>query len=60
MGIGGGSGEQDAQAARAGVQAFNERLEKPASGAGEKGPQGQGSQDGRGGSGLERREGPSF
>lgn len=43
VGIGGGSGEQDAQAARAGVQAFNERLEKPGPGAGEKGP--QGSQD---------------
>lgn len=59
VGIGGGAGEQDAQAARAGVQAFNEQLEKPAAGTGEKGAQGQGNQDGRGGAGLERREGPS-
>jgi uncharacterized protein GlcG (DUF336 family) len=38
VGVGGGSGEQDAQAARAGVQVFTEQLEKPAAGAKEGGP----------------------
>ena len=34
VGVGGGSGEQDAQVARAGVQAFTEQLAKPAAGSG--------------------------
>jgi glc operon protein GlcG len=46
VGVGGGSGEQDTQAARAGVQAFNERLEKP-SGGGENGPQAPGNSKGQ-------------
>jgi glc operon protein GlcG len=40
VGVGGGSGEQDAQVARAGIQAFTDQLEKPAARAGEDGPQG--------------------
>ena len=37
VGIGGGSGEQDAEASRAGVRAFTEQLAKPAAGAKEAG-----------------------
>jgi glc operon protein GlcG len=41
VGCGGGSGEQDAEVARAGIQAFTDRLEK-AAGAGAGGSQPQG------------------
>ena len=37
VGVGGGSGEQDAQAARAGIQAFSDQLEKPAAGQSQQG-----------------------
>ena len=40
VGIGGGTGEQDAQAARAGVQAFSDQLEKPVAPANPPGVQG--------------------
>ena len=41
VGIGGGSGEQDADASRAGVRAFTEQLAKPAAEAKENGPPGR-------------------
>jgi glc operon protein GlcG len=40
VGVGGGTGEQDAQAARAGIQAFLDQLSKPAAAAKEGGTQG--------------------
>jgi uncharacterized protein GlcG (DUF336 family) len=47
VGVGGGSGEQDAQVARAGIQAFADQLAKPATESKETGPQG-GSPSGAG------------
>ncbi len=43
VGVGGGTGEQDAQVARAGIQAFADQLAKPAAETKETGPQGTGS-----------------
>src|SRR5262249_43725274 len=45
VGIGGGSGEQDAEASRAGVQAFTEQLEKPPPAPRENQPQPGGGTD---------------
>jgi glc operon protein GlcG len=39
VGVGGGSGEQDAQVARAGIQAFADQLAKPAAESKQDGPQ---------------------
>jgi uncharacterized protein GlcG (DUF336 family) len=43
VGVGGGTGAEDAQVARAGIQAFADQLAKPAAETRETGPQGTGS-----------------
>jgi glc operon protein GlcG len=70
VGVGGGSGEQDAQVARAGIQALTDLLARPAVGAGEEGtrrggsagPQGIGSNQGKtpNPGSATRREDPDF
>jgi glc operon protein GlcG len=58
VGVGGGTGEQDAEVARAGIQAFTDQLAKPATESKETGPQGKpsGAPGQTGAAGVKRQD----
>jgi glc operon protein GlcG len=60
VGVGGGSGEQDAQAARAGIQAFLDQLAKPVAATNEGGAQGDPRSGEKAGAAPETRERSDF
>jgi glc operon protein GlcG len=60
VGVGGGSGEQDAQIARAGIQAFLDQLGTPQAGAKEKSPAGDSQKPGDRDGAVKKRDETSF
>jgi glc operon protein GlcG len=60
VGVGGGSGEQDAQVARAGIQGFLDQLAAPQAGAKEKSPSGDSPRPGERDGASKKREDSSF